>query len=237
MFHFCDVPCSPGTPDFGDEDLLSVPNSGNTWSLNHRFICEPRSLAIGIARQIVLKNVKPKKWVVKLNQGFSGRGNASLDIQDIQNKVYEDSFGKVLVGDTLVRVMANDIERAFSKMKFVCSDNSWHGDRRHIGFVDQVARLGVIAEAFVEGMIVTSPSVQAIIDPDMNNECQVKILSTHEQVSGTRLQFYFRLGRNGLLNLSHLPRLSASFLYRYSMVKFIGAVSIQQKRNIAITLF
>jgi len=68
IFYFCDVPCAPGTPDFGDEDLLSVPDCVDSWSLRHRFICKPRDLAIGLARQIT-NGVKPAKWVVKLNQG------------------------------------------------------------------------------------------------------------------------------------------------------------------------
>ena len=182
IFHFCDVPCAPGTPDFGDEDLLSVPDCVDTWSLRHRFICKPRDLAIGLARQIT-KGVKPAKWVVKLNQGFSGKGNACLQIQAIQNSTYRDSVsGHELTGSILVNAMADDIEKEFPNMEFECTCNSWNASSTNASFVEQMSRLGVIAEAFMEGEKVTSPSVQAVIDPNIVGKHRVEILSTHEQV-------------------------------------------------------
>ena len=195
------MPYSPGTPDYGDEDLLSVPSNGTIWSLNHRFICKPRNLAVGLARQIALKNVKPKKWVVKLNQGFSGKGNACFDIQMIQNKVYKDASGCLLSGDALVNTIADDIEQEFPNMKFECTHNTWcnHnawcGDSSKPSFVDQMSRLGVIAEALVEGSILSSPSVQAVIDPDI----VIDVLSTHEQVSNS-------LSSCRTFALTHCPR-------------------------------
>jgi hypothetical protein len=161
---------------------LSTPHSGDSWSRNHRFICNPHNLAIGIARQIVLKNVKSRKWIVKLNQGFSGKGNACLNLQEILEKNYTDSTGIPLLGNELVNAVAEDIKIEFPKMKFECKTSSWEGDALHTGYVEQIARLGVIAEAFVEGCMVTSPSVQAVIDPKLVGEHPIKILSTHEQV-------------------------------------------------------
>ena len=179
------MPCAPGTPDFGDEDLLSTPNCADSWSLKHRFICKPHDLAVGLARQIALKGVKPLRWVVKLNQGFSGKGNACLYIEGIQNTTYRDIIsGQELAGKDLVHAMANDIEKEFPNMKYQCTYNSWHGDSTHVGFAEQMSRLGAIAEAFVEGETVTSPSVQAIIDPLFVGKQHVNILSTHEQVRG-----------------------------------------------------
>ena len=183
LFNFCDVPCSSGTPDFGDDDLLSFPKSGDSWSLNHRFICKPRDLAMGIARQIVYKNVRPRRWMVKLNQGFSGKGNASLSLETIQRKSYIDEQGQPLTKDALVEATAKDIEKEFVNMKFECTKYTWNGDERHAGFVDQMARLGAIAEAFIEGYDIASPSVQLIIEPEGSENNRVTILSTHEQVS------------------------------------------------------
>lgn len=153
-----------------------MPNNGFHWSENHAFICTPRNLAVGIARLIVYKKANPRKWVVKLNQGFSGKGNAFLDILSIQNKMYTDIKGIPLEGFERVNAVANDIEKSFPSMKFVCKDLSW------THFVHQMSRLGAIAEAFVEGHCIASPSVQAVIDPDLEVGQRVQILSTHEQV-------------------------------------------------------
>lgn len=177
IFYICGVPCSRGCPDVGDEDLLSIPAQCENWSKNHRFICSPRNLSLGLARQIVLKNVRPKKWVVKLNQGFSGKGNACLSLEGIQNKNYEEVFG-----DELIHMMADDIERELPNMKFECNRVSWHGDEEHVGYMQQISRLGVIAEAFVDGEDIASPSAQAVIDPDLAHGRIVDVLSTHEQV-------------------------------------------------------
>jgi len=135
-------------------------------------------LAIGLARQIVLKRNKPKLWVIKLNQGFSGKGNAMLDLQSIQTKTYiNDVGGKLIDAHELVNAMAEDIESSFPKMKFTCPCATWNSYR------PQLKRLGVIAEMFLEGKDISSPSVQAIIEPDCatGNHC-VHILSTHEQI-------------------------------------------------------
>ncbi len=177
IFYLCGVPCSHGCPDLGDDDLLTIPSRCETWSKNHKFICTPRDLAIGLARQIIYKNVKPKKWVVKLNQGFSGKGNASLFLDDVQNKVYPG-----IIGEDLINAMADDIEKEFLNMKYECCRMTWRGDGDHVGFAEQISRLGVIAEAFIDGCHVTSPSVQAIIDPNVTDEYNVDMLSTHEQV-------------------------------------------------------
>ena len=86
-----------------------------------------------------------------------------------------DENGHFLKGDAHVNAMANDIMTSFSRMQFVCDHLSWER------FVDQMARLEAIAEAFIEGHCAASPSVQAVIDPDLKGEHRVRILSTHEQ--------------------------------------------------------
>ena len=66
-----------GTPDLsaGDDDLLTYGalhgEEDSHWAYHHRYIRSAKCLAIGLARQIV-RGVHPKKWVIKLNQGFSG---------------------------------------------------------------------------------------------------------------------------------------------------------------------
>lgn len=76
IFAECGLTFPKGTPDLpADEDLLSYGKAHGEekayWAHNHRYIRSAKELSIGIARQIAL-GTHPKKWVIKLNQGFSG---------------------------------------------------------------------------------------------------------------------------------------------------------------------
>lgn len=76
IFAACGLSYPRGTPQLpADNDLLSYGTEHGDkrayWAHNHRYIRSARELSIGIARQIAL-GVKPRKWMVKLNQGFSG---------------------------------------------------------------------------------------------------------------------------------------------------------------------
>ena len=185
MFQFCKVPHASGTPDVEDGDLLTSLPGATTCIGRQKFIRTPEALALGIARQIVLKRVKPKMWVVKLNQGFSGKGNAKIDLQEIQNKKYVDSHGNVISGKDLVDAVAKDLLDRLPAMKFECPTVSWNGNQ-FLGFRAQIEKLGVIAEVFLEGDDFTSPSVQAIIEPDQNTGKHiVHVTSSHEQVRFT----------------------------------------------------
>ena len=198
------MPCSPGTPDFDDDDLLRTPKNGHLWSMDHRFICKPTDLSLGIARQIILRDVTNTKWVIKLNQGFSGKGNASLDIETVQSKISRDSNGKALMDDVnmMVYEIAVDIENKFPQMKFECGEISWCGDRNRASFIDQMSRLGAIAEAYIEGPCVASPSVQAVVDPALEGADRVKILSTHEQVRFNGIDFIYSYSHATHTNLN-----------------------------------
>lgn len=76
IFGACGLNFPKGTPNLPmDNDLLSYGTKYGRkdafWSDNHCYIRSARELSIGIARQIAL-GVEPKKWMIKLNQGFSG---------------------------------------------------------------------------------------------------------------------------------------------------------------------
>ena len=162
--------------------MTVLPNA-LTRTEQQKYIRSPEALSVGIARQIVLKQVRPKQWIVKLNQGFSGRGNAMLDLQEIQNKSYFDTSECQLSEGALIQAVASDIEKKLPEMKFQCPAMSWNGNE-YSGYKIQIQKLGVIAEAFFEGDNRTSPSVQAVIEPDCRTgEHCVHLLSTHEQVS------------------------------------------------------
>jgi len=75
IFAACGLNFPKGTPEFpADDDLLSYGHEHGEkthWAQNKQYIRSARELSIGIARQIML-GVKPRKWMIKLNQGFSG---------------------------------------------------------------------------------------------------------------------------------------------------------------------
>lgn len=127
-------------------------------------ICNAPDLAIAAAdlweRQPTLK-----RMVVKLNEGISGEGNALLDLRPL----IDVAPGQGSHGE---RVAA--ISDRFSTMRFQAAKETWEN------FSQRIPELGAIVEAFVEGEIKRSPSVQGRITP----AGEVEILSTHDQILG-----------------------------------------------------
>jgi len=103
--------------------------------------------------------------VVKLNEGISGEGNALLDLRPIAKLAPPES-------SHAERVTA--ISDRFSTLRFQAKKETWDN------FSGRITELGAIVEAFVEGEIKRSPSVQGRITPNGD----VEILSTHDQILG-----------------------------------------------------
>ncbi|MGB3671078.1 MAG: peptide ligase PGM1-related protein [Phormidesmis sp.] len=106
-----------------------------------------------------------KRIVIKLNEGFSGEGNALLSLADLAAVAPDKA-------DRQSRTAA--IGAAFPQLRFQCNTESW------ASFSQKIAELGAIAEAFIEGDEKYSPSVQGRVTP----RGDVEILSTHDQVLG-----------------------------------------------------
>ncbi len=106
-----------------------------------------------------------QRMVVKLNEGISGEGNALLDLR-LMSKVAPPKASQQ------ERVMA--IAENFNNMSFQAKLETWET------FSGRIAELGAIVEAFVEGEVKLSPSVQGRITP----MGEVEILSTHDQILG-----------------------------------------------------
>ena len=106
-----------------------------------------------------------KRIVVKLNEGFSGEGNALLDLRPIQD--YAPNRG-----DRTKTI--NVLTKQLASMKFQGAKETWDT------FSARIPELGAIVEAFVEGEIKRSPSVQGYIRPSG----EVEIVSTHDQILG-----------------------------------------------------
>ncbi|MGF1496372.1 MAG: peptide ligase PGM1-related protein, partial [Elainellaceae cyanobacterium] len=106
-----------------------------------------------------------KRIVIKLNEGFSGEGNALLNLAPLQ---------PVAPGQASHRERTDAILQQFKHLRFQAPCESWENFRSRIG------ALGAIAEAFVEGDEKRSPSVQGRITPAGD----VEVLSTHDQILG-----------------------------------------------------
>lgn len=106
-----------------------------------------------------------KRIVIKLNQGFSGEGNALLNLS---------ALADVAPSSASHRQRVNAIRQALCNLRFQCPTETWeHFERK-------IHDLGAIAEAFIEGEQKRSPSVQGHINP----LGEVEMISTHDQVLG-----------------------------------------------------
>ncbi|AOY80243.1 peptide ligase PGM1-related protein [Moorena producens JHB] len=105
------------------------------------------------------------KIVIKLNEGFSGEGNAILDLKPLS----EVGPGNVSHTQTVAA-----LKEKIVNLRFQASGETWES------YSSRIPQLGAIAEAFIDGEKKRSPSVQAYITP----HGEVKILSTHDQILG-----------------------------------------------------
>jgi len=132
--------------------------------LGSELVFDPVDLATAVAT-VWEQDPSLGRMVIKLNEGFSGEGNALLDLR----RLAAVAPGTASHGD---RVRA--IAAAFSTLSFQCQTETWPH------FATKISVLGAIAEAFIEGDRKESPSVQGRITP----LGEVEILSTHDQELG-----------------------------------------------------
>ena len=111
------------------------------------------------------RNPGLKRMVIKLNEGFSGEGNAVLDLSNLKN---------INPSTTEKSTRITAITNYLNLLSFQAKEETW------ANFSMRIPELGVIAEAFIEGDEKRSPSVQGYITPDG----EVRILSTHDQILG-----------------------------------------------------
>lgn len=105
------------------------------------------------------RNPTMRRAVIKLNEGFSGEGNAVLDFSGCG----EPSNIQSWLQQTLAQ-----------RLRFEARNEHWES------FREKFSLMGGIVERFVEGDEVRSPSVQCRIDPLGG----IELISTHEQVLG-----------------------------------------------------
>jgi hypothetical protein len=107
-----------------------------------------------------LQHPNLSKAVVKMNEGFSGEGNA---IFRYPNSMTHEEITPQYILHLLPRHLST-----------VANDLSYEK------YMQKFAEMSGIVEAFVEGVLITSPSVQCRINP--SGGCDV--ISTHDQVLG-----------------------------------------------------
>ena len=141
---------------FAESEIPHPDGSQRVW--NHKDLAEA-------AADLWERQPNLKRMVVKLNEGFSGEGNALLDLRPISDLApSKASHSERVVG----------ISNSFVELRFQAKQETWDN------FSGKIAEMGAIVEAFVEGKIKRSPSVQGRVTP--NGE--VEILSTHDQILG-----------------------------------------------------
>ena len=140
IFAECGIPHPDGSPLMGTtEDLIQA------------------------AADLWVRQPQLQRMVIKLNEGFSGEGNALLDLRDIP------TGNKMTVAER--RAIICD---RLPQLVFESPTESWPH------FSSRIPELGAIVEAYIEGEGKCSPSVQGRISPTGD----VEILSTHDQILG-----------------------------------------------------
>ncbi|MCU0544181.1 MAG: peptide ligase PGM1-related protein [Oscillatoriaceae cyanobacterium Prado104] len=112
------------------------------------------------AAQLWQRQPDLQRIVIKLNEGFSGEGNAILELKTIAGTSDRDK----------VKAIADYLPN----LRFQAAGEKWEN------FSSRIPELGAIAEAFIEGENKRSPSVQGRVLPSG----EVEILSTHDQILG-----------------------------------------------------
>lgn len=138
---------------------------------------------------VALKKKHPnlKRAVVKINEGFSGEGNAIFN--------YPEQIDSHTISPQLVLPILS------KKMNIVAKNLGWET------YLDKFEKMGGIVEAFLDADIKRSPSVQCRINP--LGKCD--IISTHDQVLGgdgsqVFLGAYFPANREYAVTLASIIR-------------------------------
>ena len=120
----------------------------------------PEEIAEGLA-EIKRHDPEARRAVVKLNEGFSGEGNALFYYEDIDAKAGPQA-------------LKNQILDRLKDLRFEAPMETWPS------FGEKYQEMGGVVEAFVEGEEKMSPSAQCRV----NAIGEPQVISTHDQVLG-----------------------------------------------------
>ena len=154
-----------------------------------------------------------RRAVVKLNDGFSGEGNALFPFEDLDPSLPE-------------RVLARHIaSRLPTRLRFEAKGEQWED------YITKFHEMQGIVEAFVEGEVKRSPSAQCRV----NGIGEAQVISTHDQLLGgpsgqVFLGCHFPADAAYRLDIQHsAQRVAEQLAGRGVMGRFaIDYVSVQQ---------
>lgn len=121
----------------------------------------PEEMARGLAA-IKRNDPTARRAVVKLNDGFSGEGNAVFPFGDLDGSLSENTLAQRI------------LDRLPSDLKYEAPYENWEN------FAEKYADMKGVVEAFVEGEGKVSPSAQCRV----NAIGEPQVISTHDQVLG-----------------------------------------------------
>ncbi|MES1218239.1 MAG: peptide ligase PGM1-related protein [Bacteroidota bacterium] len=208
-------------PIFGcDPDLLDLGNKSNSRKIFKEcgIIIPPGFEDLHTKNDIItaldtLKSQHPslRKAVIKMNDGFSGEGNALFSFAGIE----EHADKKQWIRDALM-----------NRLKMVADELDCKT------FLNKFEEMGGIVEAFVDGEGKESPSVQCRIDPD--GVCRVA--STHDQLLGGEsgqvfLGAYFPAQPDYAVAIGHMGKKVAKALQQRGVLgRFaVDFISVKEK--------
>lgn len=120
-----------------------------------------KDIADGLA-EIRLKDPNGRKAVVKLNEGFSGEGNAIFRFEDLEGLTTHAALSRKIY------------EQLPQTLAFEAPMETWDA------FIEKYAEMEGVVEAWVEGEHKMSPSVQCRV----NALGEPQVISTHDQMLG-----------------------------------------------------
>ena len=153
----CDPELLPLASKSGGRRLMR--DAGVTIPDGEEDIADARQLAEALAS---LKHRSPgtKRAVVKLNEGFSGEGNATFDCADAPQD----------------QGLTRWVQDRLPQLAFESEGMDWST------FEAKIEEMGAIVETFIEGADKRSPSAQFRVNP----LGEIEVISTHDQLLGGR---------------------------------------------------
>lgn len=147
---------------------------------------------------VTLKHINPalRKAVVKINEGFSGEGNAIYQ--------YPEKFS----GPTLEKAVANSLK---THLKVVAQDLTTDV------FLKKFSEMEGVVEEFLDAPVKASPSVQCRINP--LGDC--KVISTHDQLIGGESEQVY-LGASFPANKEYAANIAAQGLKVAECLRDLG---------------
>ena len=126
-------------------------------------LCHDEDSFLEETLKLIERNPNVKMIVVKLNDSFSGKGNATLNLHHFKDYMKENPFSM-----KERKFLLKQLRSEFQQMRFPI-DSNWNS------FQERIEDMGIIAELYID--TTQSPSGQGYVEKG-----KVTVVSTHDQV-------------------------------------------------------